>query len=92
MPTKNKRINVTPTPEFRKWLERISFLRADTSLAETLIYFAEEEIRNRGFVGPIMLARGKYKRHDGPDNDTDPDESILFDDDHPDGMACSKAR
>ena len=72
MPTKNKRINITPTPEFRAWLERQSFLRADTSLAETLIYFAEVEIRNMGFVGQIMRQRGKYPRdYDPPEPEHD---------------------
>lgn len=61
MPTKHKRINITPTPEFRKWLERDAFLRA-RSLAERVIELAEPEIRDQGFVGPIMQHRGKYPR------------------------------
>lgn len=90
MPTKNKRIHITPSPEFLKWLERKQLTGNGTSIAVMLLNLAEPAIRDAGFVGPLMLERGRYSRiprsSDWGSDEVDPENSVLFDDDHPNGI------
>jgi hypothetical protein len=61
MPSTMKRINITPTPEFRAWLENYAGENG-MELVEAFISFASEGIREAGFDGKITNQRGKYER------------------------------
>jgi hypothetical protein len=61
MPSTMKRINITPTPEFRAWLEAYAD-ENNMELVEALLSFASEGIKEAGFDGKITNQRGKYER------------------------------
>lgn len=61
MPSTMKRINITPTPEFRAWLEAYAEENG-MELVEAFLSFASDSIREAGFTGKIANQRGKYER------------------------------
>lgn len=61
MPSMMKRISITPTPEFRAWLE--NYARENgMELVEALLSLAEDGIAEAGFTGKISKGRGEYNR------------------------------